>query len=169
MRMFSQKQRILIAIGISFAIVLFVFVTPSLMSRVSNCGGNSAALVACRGAMGCLRLIYSNNGDKPIRISGLNKDEIQLLEIPKNTMRWIDSAELYIFAGEIDFLIKSNNKHIIVVCDKAYDNVPRKVFCRAPERHAVGYSDGSTGLISKMDFKNMNLGNYINLQEILKN
>jgi hypothetical protein len=58
------------------------------------------------------------------------------------------------------------DKRIIMVCDHPYDNVPQRIFGRAPMAHAVAYSTGETGLISPEEFGRLNLSRFIDLQTL---
>jgi hypothetical protein len=72
-----------------------------------------------------------------------------------------------------DLLIRTNflwgtatNREIVIVCRRLYDNVPTPVpwnlFHHNPA-HAVGYSDGTTGLISPEKFDNLFLYGFSSL------
>lgn len=54
-------------------------------------------------------------------------------------------------------------REVIVVCDRAYDNVPQRLLWRAPMTHAVGYSTGETGLISPEEFAQLDRREFIDL------
>jgi len=58
------------------------------------------------------------------------------------------------------------DKQIIVVCDRAYDNVPQRMFGRSPRAHAVAYSTGDTGLISPEEFARLDLSGFMDLQTL---
>ncbi|HEY5042826.1 MAG TPA: hypothetical protein VIK53_12575 [Verrucomicrobiae bacterium] len=79
-----------------------------------------------------------------------------------------------------DFWIKTNftweaseaNRQIIVVCGKEFDNVPKpgfwNYFWRNPA-HAVGYSDGQTGLISPDKFTNLISAGFVSVASLATN
>ena len=72
---------------------------------------------------------------------------------------WVGSATFHIRRGELD--IESNE--IMVVCDTPFSNVPRRWILTSPEQHAVGYADGSVGLISLPEFKQLDLSDFIDV------
>ena len=62
-------------------------------------------------------------------------------------------------------------KEIVIVCGKEFDNVPRSpwtFFLKNPA-HAVGYSDGTTGLISPTEFSNLNLSGFVSVLSLATN
>jgi hypothetical protein len=78
-----------------------------------------------------------------------------------------------------DFLIRTNfdwgtatNREIVIVCLREYDNVPVpapwNLLYRNPA-HAVGYSDGTTGLISPAEFANLFRYGYVSLWSLATN
>jgi len=57
-------------------------------------------------------------------------------------------------------------KSLVMVCDCAYDNVPQRIFGRAPMRHAVLYSTGQVGLISPDEFAKLDLSDLVDLRTL---
>jgi len=67
----------------------------------------------------------------------------------------------------------SKNRRILIVCDKAYTNGTSAFindfvnrFWHAPLAHAVGYSDGTVGLISPAEFAALDLSHFKRLDEL---
>ncbi len=78
-----------------------------------------------------------------------------------------------------DFLIRTNflwsaatNREIVIVCQRRYDNVPTpapwNLFHNTPA-HAVGYSDGTTGLISPEEFDSLFIYGFTSLWSLATN
>lgn len=55
---------------------------------------------------------------------------------------------------------------VIAVCDRPFDNVPRKMFGKGPLRHAIGYADGSTALVSVDEFQGFDLSGFVDVRTI---
>jgi hypothetical protein len=59
----------------------------------------------------------------------------------------------------------------VIVCGKEFDNVPASfwTFHRKNPAGAVGYSDGTTGLISPAQFTNLNLNGFVFISSLATN
>jgi hypothetical protein len=65
-----------------------------------------------------------------------------------------------------------SNREIVIVCGREFDNVPKPSFWNSFFRnpaHAIGYSNGSVGLISPNDFTNLNLNGYVSAWNLATN
>lgn len=75
--------------------------------------------------------------------------------------------------AKTNFLWQTNKtKHeIVIVCGKEFDNVPASfwTFYLKYPAHAVGYSDGTAGLISPEQFTNLNLTGFVSLSNLATN
>ena len=90
-----------------------------------------------------------------------------------------DKRRVIVMGYKPIFLIKTNfvwgsisNREIVIVCKSEFDNVPEPAFWNFYHRnpaHAVGYSDGTTGLISPEQFTNLNLSGFVSLQDLATN
>jgi hypothetical protein len=62
-------------------------------------------------------------------------------------------------------------KEIVIVCGKEFDNVPRSpwTFFLKNRAHAVGYSDGTTGLISPTEYTNLNFSGFVSASSLATN
>jgi hypothetical protein len=93
-------------------------------------------------------------------------------------MRLMFSAEDLTKQGE-DYLVKTNcntaktNHEIIVVCEKSFDydkaNTSFLNLFKRNYAHAVGYSDGSTGIISPTEFTNLDVRRFTSLSQMATN
>ncbi len=93
-----------------------------------------------------------------------------LSKLPEKDGKALLSSLRSAWIGEARFFIRTNidasvhgPRQIVVVCDHVYDNVPQPAIWNLYHRnpaHAVGYSDGSSGLISDADFKKLDLSQF---------
>jgi hypothetical protein len=137
---------------------------PPLLARPANCGGNSAALAACRNIALSFRMISLDGTDKPMSISNLSGEERESFRVVIG-MSSLPGSKLLVVAGPL-VLSEERPREIVAVCDTPFDNVPRRIFGRAPLTHAVAYSDGSTGLISVQEFRRLDLSGFIDVKTI---
>jgi hypothetical protein len=79
-------------------------------------------------------------------------------------LNWLGGARILVTpkirSGE------SSGKEIIAVCDGAFDNVPRRMFGKAPLTHAVAHADGSTALMSVDEFQRVDLSRFADVRTI---
>lgn len=141
--------------GVS-GLLLLCLIGPAF-SRPPNCGGNSAALLDCRNVC-LLTQLYALDRGVSFDVEELPDEGIRELKQICDD-HWIGSAKFHIRRGELD--IESNE--IIVVCDTPFNNFPRRWVLNSPEQHAVGYADGSVGLISLSDFEQLDLSDFIDV------
>ena len=131
----------------------------------SNCGGNSAALVACGDVLTCLRLTSADRGDQPVSIGQLTSTERERFNQVAG-LSWITpSATVLVSPAQVGG-DQPRRREIIAVCDTPFDNVPRRRFGKAPLTHAVAYADGSTGLISVREFRQLDLSKFVDIRII---
>jgi hypothetical protein len=135
-----------------------------LLALPSNCGGNSAALSACRSVVLAFQTVALDRGDKPFRVADLNVSERENFRSPTG-MSWLPGARLLVTSDQVS-ISHGQPRKIIAVCDKAYDNVPQRRFGRSPMSHAVAYSDGSVGLIPVADYQRSNLSRFVDVMTI---
>ena len=135
-----------------------------LFARSTNCGGNSAALSACRSVVLGLQSVALNRGDKAFRIMDLTQTERENFRSPTG-MSWLPGAKLLVSPEPIS-LTQSQPRRIIAVCDSAYDNVPQHRFWRSPMSHAVAYSDGSVGLMPVGDFQRLDFSRFVDVASV---
>jgi type II secretory pathway pseudopilin PulG len=65
-----------------------------------------------------------------------------------------------------------SNRTIVIVSGKQYDNAPQPSiwnFYHKNPAHVVGYSDGTTGLISPQQFTNLNLNGFVSAASLATN
>src|SRR5258706_1245371 len=143
-------REVLKAAGILFIAVLFycVFIGPS-QAPTKKLSGNEATLAMCRWELTTWRSYQTNS--PAFNFHTLSDDQ---------------KRRVIMFGLNQDFIIRTNfiwgnmpSRKIVIVSARIYDNVPLPspwtAFYRNPA-HAVGYSDGTTGLISPEQFDSLN-------------
>ena len=135
-----------------------------LLARPTNCGGNSAALTACEDIALSLQIISSDHGDKSFSVSDLGPAEREYFRRVAG-LSWLPDSKILVAPGPI-VLRAQQPKMIIAVCDRPFDNVPRRLFGKAPATHAVAYSDGSTGLITVGEFRRSDFSRFVDVRTI---
>jgi len=149
------------------AVVAIALVTAGLLLpavKRTNCGGNSAALVACKGYIMCLKLWSEDHEGSSFHFSQVDfETKRDLAHLPG--ANWIRSARLLARLEDVR-LNPGGDKRIIIVCAQAYDNVPQRLFGRAPMTHAVAYSTGEAGLITPEEFGRLDLRGFVDLQTL---
>lgn len=145
-----------------FAIVLVALVLPAL-KQPSNCGGNSEALSDVKWYALFLQWAAETRPDHEFSIASATPSqlgELRSLAIGPAGARYLVSPQPYRHPH-------TDQKRVVIVCDRAFTNVPRRLFGRAPPTHAVAYSDGTCGLISMADFKKLDRSELVPLTELL--
>src|SRR5947207_12760263 len=155
MNISRAQRRFLIAAGLIVALALCVGALLPLLARPSNCGGNSAALAACKGYIMVLRLWAADHDGQRFRYDEADEETRQdLARLPGAS--WIRSARLLARLDDVR-VDATSEKRIIMVCDRAYDNVPQRMVGRSPMAHAVAYATGETGLIPPEEVARLDL------------
>jgi hypothetical protein len=125
--------------------------SEGLLTRTSNCGGNSAARSVC-----------INVALESVVIAGDSNDIVDLNRVtPKNQEQlarmtatiWTPDAKYFLRKGQIH--CGRGTHEIIVVCDMLYGNVPLPTIWNLHHRnfrHAAGYSDGTAGWLTTAEF-----------------
>lgn len=138
------------------ALVLLSVLLP-IAGRVSNCGGNSAALSNCGSyAQGA----FVSAHDRPDRIFNVEGSSMRdyLLGIAADT-GWIGNAEYLVRTGNI--LIGEGHKEILIVCSRPFTNVPQRFWRSNAPTHAAGLADGSAVLLSVDEFESLDLETFV--------
>ena len=147
---------------VAATLVAIGLVWPAM--RRSNCGGNSAALAACKGYAAVVELWATDHAGQSFVIGQADAQTRQQLgHLPGAS--WIRSSRLLARPDGVRIGV-SGNRQIILVCDRPYQNVPQRVFGKSPPAHAVVYSTGETGLISPSEFARLELKGFVDLQAL---
>jgi hypothetical protein len=150
----------------SAAIVLVAagLMLPAIAIKRSNCGGNSAALAACKGYITVLELWAADHDGRSFHFDQADTNATRELgRLPGAS--WIRSARLLARLDDVR-MDTAADKRIIMVCDHPYGNVPQRIFGRSPMAHAVAYATGETGLISPEQFARLDLSGFVDLQTL---
>ena len=160
--------RIVFSVLLVAAVALTVGVAAGfpllLETERSNCGGNSAALEACHGYVTIVRLWSQEHGGKAFHYELADAESRRFLtDLPGTS--WIPNSLL--LARIEDVLIDpSAEKRVVMVCSRAYGNVPQRRYGRSPMTHAVAYSTGETGLISPEEYARLDLTGFVDLRKL---
>jgi len=157
----SKQKKLLIALGAVVGVVACGVALPSLLDGSSNCGGNSAALAACKSVAICLSLTASERENKSVSVTNLTGIEREPFTQVAG-LSWLHGAKVLVTAATVT----NERRQLVAACDKPFDNVPRRLFGKAPLTHAVAYSDGTTGLISTEEFQKLDLTNFVDVKTI---
>ena|ERR1700722_680081 len=151
----------MVAIVVAALIVFFVILAPSLTS--SRLIGNRQAIFQCRNYL--LEASRAKTNSPNFDFSNLPSDDKHYYGIT--------------LAPYFDFLAKTNfvwgtstNREIVIVSQKQFDNLHKPGFWnsfRPNPAHAVGYSDGTAGIISPEEFTNLNLNGFVSLASLATN
>lgn len=127
----------------------------------SNCGGNSAAIDACRTIFTVTGWATNTNG------SGLDLTQLDAVDrtnlLSAATTHWTPGAGYWLRTNGRE---PGAAKCIAVVCDATYSNVPQPTmwnFYRKTPAHAVAYSDGTFGLISPSEFQALHRNGFVSV------
>jgi len=132
----------------------------------TNCGGNGYALTVCRSYLLTAQMLAEEN-HSGFEISKLGEnDKINLVKLTQSS--WLRGAD---FLVQTNFAWSNAQQQIVIVCDKGFDNAPKLgwIYFWRNSAHAVGYSDGTAGLISSEDFTNLNLNGFVSLSSLATN
>jgi hypothetical protein len=133
----------------------------------TNCGGNSAALAACKQFAILARLVAI---DEKTEFKFSELDELDRADMARWVNdQWLGGAGLFV---RTNFIIPREGRVLANVCEKPFDNIPQPTvwnFYHKNPDYAVGYSDGSTGLISPLEFAALDLKGFTPLSELATN
>jgi hypothetical protein len=148
--------------------VAIVLVTAGLVLPVfeyyPNCGGNSAALSDCQNY---ILFLWSWSDD--YKSGTFHYSQADPFYRHRLTALAGSTAirPSHLLARVEDVRVDPNaEKRVFMVCDQAFDNVPRRRFRRAPMTHAVAYSTGETGLITPAEFARLDLSGFVDFQTL---
>ena len=136
-----------------------------MLARTSNCGGNSAALSRCGSySLTVAWKMEESSGD--FKTGDLTDEERkEVLRLADN--HWNPGSHLLLKRIVRE---KGDPKQIVVVCDKAYNNVPQptvwNLYSKNPA-HAVGYADRTTGLITPKQFRELDFKEFMDAHELV--
>ena len=139
--------------------------TEGLVGRGSNCGGNSAAKNVCY-LVSIEARILADEMDNKFDFYRLNEEQVKSLSDAALTRHWTPNAKYLLRKGPVS--LGTNTHEVVVVCDTAYGNVPQPSIWnlhRRTLRHAVCYSDGTSGWLTPSQYKDLNQAQFFELPE----
>ena len=147
---------------LAIAVVVFERLVLPAVAPTKNLTGNQAALAMCKWELATWKAYQPR------------RPGFDFHQLPDDQKR-----RVVMFGLNQDFIIRTNfdwgtatNREIVIVCQREYDNVPVpapwNLLYRNPA-HAVGYSDGTTGLISPADYANLFWYGYKSLWSLATN
>jgi hypothetical protein len=150
------------------AFVFAVLVLP-ILSEKTNCGGNGYALTACAYFTTAAEIVGQENHSR-FEMGKMTKSEGKALQILAKEAWGVRNG---------DFLVKTNfplgttnNRQVVVLCLREFANIPRPTiwnFFHQNPAHAVGYSDGTTGLVSPTEFQSLDLSGFASAANLATN
>jgi hypothetical protein len=158
-----SRKLLLLAVGVGAVLVCAATLLP-VFNRATNCGGNSAALFRVQEYALMVRVGAMDSSNHIFQVNKV---------MPEQRQRLAELAHYYWIPGA-RFLVSTapwseqepGPRRIIIVCDTPYRNVPQRWIGSSPPAHAVGYSDGSTGLISPAEFAALDRSLFAFLDEL---
>lgn len=146
-------------------IMLALLRSRLILQRTFNCGGNDAASTIARQYFLVIDYAAKNNGRGEFEIESATSSQIdQILSLSNNAVltngRFSVSRKPYRPDSQLP-------RHILIVCDTPYRNVPEQIFGEAPPTHAAGYSDGTIRLISTEEYSSLDRESLIPLDELI--
>jgi hypothetical protein len=142
-------------------IVAFAAVLVQSTGRVSNCGGNSAALATASNLAQIALAGMAEAKDHSFRFAEASEEYHEVL---RHSARYGKARFLVIKRP-----ISENDAYypqLIAVCDTPYRNVPERRFGQNPATHAAALSDGSARLISPEEFIALPKEDFIPLEQL---
>ena len=132
-----------------------------MSTRVSNCGGNSAALGSVQ-AITSIALVEMMRGEgQAVHFATIDSDNRFLLEMRARN-QWIEPARFLVSTEPIT----GSQQRLIVVCDTPFRNVRERWIGSAPPTHAAGFSDGTCRLISTAEFAALDSRQFVPLDQL---
>jgi len=138
----------------------------------SNCGGNSAALSYCQRYVYAVLAVAADNPGSPFVITNISPEVREYFE--KNIAHrnhWIPQAHFLVSAlpligADLPVPMDRKNRRILIVCDRPYTKLSQHLIWHASPTHAVGYSDGTRGLISANEFAALDFSTFQRLDRL---
>jgi hypothetical protein len=157
------SDRFIVLILIPFGICLLaVFILPAF-SGSHKLRGNSK------------NLLYIRHQIKLWKNQTTNSPTFDFFSLPndvKSSTVWSVRSFDGFFKTNFSWQNTTDKNEIIIVSAEEFQNVHKhgfwNSFLRNPA-HAVGYSDGTVGLISPMDFSNLNLNGFVSAASLVTN
>ncbi|EDY15775.1 hypothetical protein CfE428DRAFT_6703 [Chthoniobacter flavus Ellin428] len=154
----------------SVLFVLFLAAGAALFSGLhsttytTNCGGNSAALARVRNIATLARAAAMEAPDHSFQFTAVRAEQRELFSDLRQN-HWLPNAHFLVCTVPLS-ADGAQSHRVIVVCDTAYNNVPRRWIGTAPSTHAAAFADGSSGLISAQEFAALDRSQFTPFDEL---
>lgn len=159
-----HKRVIRYGVILAGSVLMLGALAQPFMARSSNCGGNSAALNACRSVHLSFRVIASEHEVDFASIADLTPTDREQFNCVSG-LSWIGDAKIMVNSRPLHF-DSLNSNVVLAVCDTPFRNVPQRRWFKTPPRHAVVYADGRTDLITVDRFKRMDLSGFVDVRSL---
>jgi hypothetical protein len=162
----KQREKLFFLVGLVAVLVLSAAIVLPLFQRASNCGGNTAALSHVGHYVLVARAHVTDSPDRKFLVTMVSSEQRKtLVDLGRN--HWIPNARFLVSTAP---LVEQGiqPRRIVIVCDTPYRNVPRRWFGSAPPAHAAGFADGSTCLISSVEFAALDRSEFALLDELFR-
>ena len=153
-----------IAAGVVAGPILLGALLLPILSRESNCGGNSASLSRCSFLNGYLQLWFAERSD------GFDVAKHGWKELEMDTRSffgWGSAPENYLLKKQIASF--PGGSGIVAVCNLEFGNVPQPTIWNGYRRtpgHAALLADGTTKVISPAEFAALDLKQFVPLSSL---
>ena len=125
----------------------------------TNCGGNSAALADVQQYAMLARVYTMEDPDHTFCVTSITMEQRKQIALIGRSP-WLPGVRFLVSTNAIHDTQSNHSRRIIIVSDTAFNNVPRRWLLHAPFTYAVGFSDGTTGLISGEEFAKLNRASF---------
>jgi hypothetical protein len=157
------SNRFIAMLAIAFGIAFLAMQILPMLASTGRLYGNKLMRVECHWQI------------KALRSADSNSPSFDFYKLSDDTKR-----DTILRGWNWNFWIKTNfawgvsesNRQIVIVCGREFDNVPKPGFWnyfRRNPAHAVGYSDGTTELISREQFTNLISAGFVSMSNLATN
>lgn len=153
-----------IAAGVLLGPILLGALVLPLLSRESNCGGNSASLSRCTSLRFYLREWFAEH---PNGFDAAIHDWTELKMDTRGFSGWGSAPENYLLKRQI--VSFPGGSGIVAVCNLEFDNVPQPTIWNGYRRtpgHAALLADGTTKIITPAEFAALDLKQFVPLSSL---
>jgi len=165
-----MKKTAIIRVSIACAglgIAVFVFIL-FLTQFPLDYAGRTEALSVCKNCVLNFYIAANTKGDA-FNIQSLSPEDkaniVKCYQDGWSSGYWIPNANIFV---RTNIILESGPTKILLVCDKS-GPTGFLASLRTTQRYAVGYSDGSSGLITEAEFRALNLFEFIDLSKLSAN
>ena len=149
----------LVLVLVALFVLGFILLVPTSGARLR---GNKLALFLCQIELTNLKNASTNSDS--FDFSNISYDnQRQVLKSGFPVKLWFKTNVVW---------ANTSRRDVIIVCEREYDNVPKPSiwnFYHKNPAHAVGYSDGTIGLITPGEFQALDLTGFVSAVNVATN